>query len=414
MNRYVSIVLAFSLFTALGCSGGSNDDNAVAGQPEPTATGPADINELVQGNNAFAFDLYRRLSAKDGNVVFSPYSISSALAMTYAGARGRTANEMAKVLHFTQGQKGTHPSFARLNESLHPANKSLSFELNVANALWGQRGYPFREQFVDLSQKCYGGGLKEVDFAADAEAARHTINSWVKEHTKSRIRDLLAPRDVPATTRLVLTNAVFFKAAWNYPFHKEETKEAPFHVNEGESVHVPMMVVGYYPFNYYSSPAFEIVELLYEGGRFCMLVLLPAKDSTLRKVEESLTAVELETAISRLEMRKGHVALPRFKVTFPCRLDEQLKAMGMPTAFSGAADFSGMMSSGGLKVTAVIHKAFIDVDERGTEAAAATAVRLGVSELSRRFSLRADRPFLYVLYDKDTRAILFMGRVVRP
>ncbi|MCI0637733.1 MAG: serpin family protein [Gemmataceae bacterium] len=398
----VQLALVFGAFSFSCCQEKTGPD------PKP------DLQTLVQGNNEFAFDLYRRLAQKEkGNVIFSPYSISIALAMTYAGARGETAKEMAKVLHFSLGQEGTHPAFAALNQSLQPpSEKPLPFQLNIANALWGQERYGFREQFLTLSRKYYGAGLRELDFT-NAEEARRIINDWVEKQTNKKIKELLARGVISSATRLVLTNAVYFKATWKYQFSKQGTRNAPFQTALGNTISVPMMFVGYCPFRYYAGPNFQLVELPYEGERFSMLVLLPQKGITLAKIEQSLTASTIDHAVSKLLLRSGKVELPRFTMDSPFQLGTELSAMGMPTAFSPTADFSGMVSGGGLVISDVIHKAYIKVDESGTEAAAATAVIM-FGGSSPRFSFTADRPFLFLIRDNHTGSTLFLGRIVEP
>jgi serpin B len=381
---------------------------------EPKPSDPkADLKTLVQGNNQFAFDLYSRLAKEEGNIVFSPYSISTALAMTYAGARGETAAQMSKVLHFTLGQERLHPAFGELMADLQKNDKELPYHLYTANALWGQKEYPFRPQFLQLTQKDYRAGLKDVDFAEKPEAARQTINRWVEEQTKDKIKELLKEGDVTGTTRLVLTNAIYFKATWEYPFPKDQTKEAVFEVSATEKPTVPMMHHKELRLNYFEGEGFQWLELPYQGDRLAMLVLLSQKKGQLADLEKTLTASVIEKGVKNLSIHQGSVALPRFKATFRCLLAKDLVEMGMPLAFSEDADFSGIVSGGGLRISTVIHKAFIDVDEVGTEAAAATAVGLNESEVPS-FSFRADRPFLYVIRDKKLGSILFQGRVSDP
>jgi serpin B len=375
--------------------------------PEP----PTDLGTLVQGNNQFAFDLYARLAKEPGNIVVSPYSISTALAMTYAGARGETATEMAKTLHYDLGQERLHPAFADLASKLQKDDGNRPYKLHIANSLWAQKGMPFAPGFLDFCTKHYRGGFKEVDFAFASEAARKEINAWVMEKTNDKIEDLLKPGVINSQTRLVLANALYFKGTWEMPFPKENTKNGDFEIAPDQKRPVPMMSINLGRFRYFKGDECQWLELPYKGKRWSMLLGLPHERGSLSTVEKSLTARDIQTALTKLRVHLGPVSLPRFKITKPYSLVEDLKAMGMRAAFAFNADFSGIAP--GLRITAVEHKAFIDVDEVGTEAAAATAV---IMELSAppRFSFRADHPFLFLIFDRETGTILFQGRVTNP
>ncbi len=409
--KLISIIALVGLALGLAAAPGWGQSKA------PTAPDP-DLEKLVKGNNEFAFDLYRRLSKAEGNLIFSPYSISTALAMTYAGARGETAEQMAKVLHFDLGQEGTHPALQRLTRMLRADGKASAFELCLANALWGQKGFGFRTDFLQLLRRHHEAGFNEVDFLGDAAGARKIINDWVEKETNNRIKDLLAPSDVKPNTRLVLTNAVYFKAKWMYPFTIQGN--ADFHIGPDKLISVPMMEVNR-PFKYWSCDEFQLVELPYRNdpgaillaGDYCsMLVFLPPKQGTLKKLEQSLTASKIDFGVSNLKTHVGKVVLPRFKAQVRYELRDKLCEMGMAIPFSDQADFSGMAARG-LKIDNVIHKAHVKVDEYGTEAAAATVVMMVTSSFPP-FSLTADRPFLFAIRDSRTGSILFMGRVVEP
>jgi serpin B len=372
------------------------------------------LNALVEGNNAFAFDLYARLNQQKGNVVFSPYSISNALAMTYAGARGPTAEEMAKVLHFTLGQERLHPTFEGLVADLQKDDKGRPYHLHVANSLWGQKAYPFAGPFLQLTRKNYRAGLKEVDFARAPEEGRQTINRWVEEQTRDKIKELLLPGDVNGLTRLILTNAIYFKAAWKTPFPRDQTRDGIFDVAPNTKPSVPMMRHPEGMFPYFSGDEFQWLELPYKGDRLSMVVLLPQKKGQLGALEKSLTAAAIQEGVNKLQVRVGEVTLPRFQAVLRIPLGEELKKMGMPLAFSRAADFSGIATGEHLSLAEVVHKAYIEVDEVGTEASAATAVVVGGTRNVHPFSFRADHPFLYLIRDTQTGSILFLGRVSDP
>jgi len=373
-------------------------------------------NPVVEGNNQFATDLYAELGKEEGgNLLMSPYSISTALAMTYAGARGETEAEMAEVLHFTLPQERLHPAFAGLISHFNEGDKKRPYQLNVANRLWGQKGYRFLPDFVKTTEDNYGAELAQVDFVRNAEGARQTINRWVEEQTQEKIKDLIPSGVLDSMTRLVLTNAIYFKGDWKYQFDKKRTKDAPFMVTPEKKIKVPMMQQQTV-FKYAAYPELQVLEMPYSGDELSMVVLLPKKVDGLADLEKPLTEESIEKWTSRLRPAKVSVFLPRFKMTCQFGLNGVLASMGMPEAFSKSADFSGMNGKKDLYISAVIHKAFIDVNEEGTEAAAATAVVIRLKSARPRPNpvFRADHPFIFLLKDNQTGSILFMGRVVEP
>lgn len=386
-----------------------------AAQEKKAAPEKADVAAVVKGNNEFAFDLYKQLAKQakaDENIIFSPYSISTALAMTYGGARGQTAEQMAKVLHFTLGQERLHPVFGGLIADLQKDDMTRPYQLTVANALWGQQGYAFLDDFLRVSTNQYRAGLQELDFRTQTEEARRTINRWVTKQTKDKIKDLLGPTDLSPETRLVLTNAIYFQAGWVTPFLKGETKDAVFEVKPGDVVSAPMMHTQEAPFKYFAADECQWLELPYNGGRLSMILILPQK-GRIAGLEKALSASAIEEAVGKLKNHRGKVALPKFKVSAAARLRDDLIALGMPIAFSGDADFSGMVGRRELRIRNVVHQAYLKVDELGSEAAAATAVEL-FSDAFPAFSFTANRPFLFLIRDRHTGSILFLGRVVHP
>jgi serpin B len=381
------------------------------GAAEPAS--PTDA--VVQGNNAFALDLYAKLRTESkGNVFLSPYSISTALAMTYAGAKGKTAAEMAEVLHFTVPQEQLHPAFTTLGAELHGDVKKEGFELRIANRLWGQTGYQFLPAFLQVTRDDYGAELGQLDFAANADVARHTINTWVEEKTERKIKDLIPPGMLNGTTRLVLTNAIYFNGDWQQKFQPQATHDAPFQLTPEEKVTVPMMRQEKI-FAYGVVGDVQILQLPYVGRRLAMYVLLPNAVDGLSDLEKRLSVETLKTWMSGLKVKMVDVSLPRFKMTSGFRLEKVLASMGMAQAFSGNADFSGMTGKRELFLSAVIHKAFVDVKERGTEAAAATAGGMAMAMApGQTATFRADHPFLFLIRDNRTGSILFLGRMVNP
>jgi serpin B len=409
MTRFTVPVLAFLALAEL-VSGCVSNTQVVA----PKAP-PADKAEAVKGNNIFALDLYGRLRGREGNLFLSPASISTALAMTYAGARGETANQMASTLHFTLDQEHLHPALGALLYDLDGGGKKRGYQLSVANALWGQKGYPFLPEFVTLAHDNYRAGLEEVDFVGATEQARQTINAWVERQTQDKIKDLLQEGVLSSDTRLVLTNAIYFKGNWASQFPKDRTQDGPFQVTAQEKVTVPFMDKTE-KFNYLDGGTFQALELPYVDKDLATVVLLPKKADGVADFEKTLTVHNLNEWLGKLQEHEVVVALPRFKMTSEFSLGDTLAAMGMPLAFSPAADFSGMDGMKYLFVSAVVHKAFVDVNEEGTEAAAATAVvAVGASSGAPMTPVfRADHPFVFLIRDRRSGSILFLGRVTDP
>ncbi len=379
-----------------------------------------DLTELVQGNNGFAFDLYRALREKENsNIFYSPFSISIALAMTWAGARGETERQMAETLHFTLPQDRLHPAFNALDLELAQRGQGAQgkdgkgFRLHIVNALWGQQGFQFLPEFLDTLARHYGAGLRLLDFAGNPEAARKVINDWVGDQTEGRIRDLIPPGAVDPLTRLVLSNAIYFNAAWAEPFEKNLTADGPFYLLDGRQVMVPMMRQTAH-LGYAEGEGFQVVELPYEGQELAMVILLPDA-GRFEEFENSLDAERVEEILGRLAYGQVTLTMPRFRIESDFGLADMLAAMGMPAAFRpDQADFSGMDGSRDLYISHILHKAFISVDESGTEAAAATAVVVGLTALMPSAEMTVDRPFIFLIRDLQTGTILFVGRVVNP
>lgn len=386
----------------------------------PEASTP-DVADLVGGNSAFAFDLYQVLrEEREGNLFYSPYSISLALAMTYAGARGETERQMADALRFSLPQDRLHPAFNALDQELARRGEGAEgkdgqgFRLNVANAIWGQAGYQFLAGFLDTLAENYGAGLRILDFKADPEAARVTINDWVSDQTEGRIKDLIPPGLINPLTRLVLTNAIYFNAAWSEPFEEGATQDDTFHLLDGGQVSVPMMRQTE-SFGYAAGEGYQVVELPYDGRELSMVILLP-EAGAFEAFESSLNAGQVDAALSDLSYRQVSLTMPKFEVESDFSLAQALAAMGMPDAFSSDADFSGMTGERDLFIADVVHKAFVSVDEAGTEAAAATAVVMELTSAAPEEPIRVtiDRPFILFIRDIETGGILFVGRVADP
>lgn len=373
------------------------------------------IQEVVNANNHFAFDLYSELKKSErGNIFYSPYSISAAMAMTYEGARGQTADEMKSVFHFPE-YNNLRPNFAVLYNDL---NTGLGdYELSTGNALWVQKDYPFLPEYISRVEKYYGGKASNVDFISETEKSRQTINNFIEEHTNQKIKDLLPAGSIDALTRLVLTNAIYFKGTWQWEFDTSDTRDEDFKITPDNIVKVKMMNMDPEKarFNYAATDDLQILELPYKGDKLSMLILLPKSD--LASIESSLTAEKINEYKSQMrETKMDAIAIPKFKFDTKYTINDTLKAMGMPTPFDGDnADFSSMDGSKRLFISFVIHQAFINVDEKGTEAAAATAVGISLQSAVLPSNIfRADHPFIFLIQEKKTGNILFLGKVVDP
>ncbi len=370
------------------------------------------VEATVDGYNGFAFDLYGRYAAGDGNVLFSPYSISTALSMTYEGARGETADEMETVFGFLEDSSDRLPSVARIYNTLNDADRD--YALHTVNALWVQQGYPVVEDYIDAIEGYYGGDVNALDFVAEPEESRVTINHWVEERTNDRIKDLFPSGSIDADVRLVLTNAIYFKGDWLIEFDEEATGEEEFHVSPTETVTLDMMRLRGEAFNYAETGELQLLELPYTGEDVSMLILLPTEGS-MAEVEAQLSPESLGEWIDSMEATAVNVQLPRFAFETKYFMKEDLAEMGMPTAFTGAADFSGMNAEDQLFIDKVIHQAFIEVNEKGTEAAAATGVSVKLTAaVEPQITFNADHPFVFLIRDVDTGLIMFMGRVTDP
>ncbi len=374
------------------------------------------IHEYVSANSDFATNLYQELiNTADGNVFFSPHSINVALMMTYAGARGNTAAQFADLLFFDPADTAIHDTLNALD--LHLSGLGTGdpdeFRLSVVNATWGQAGFAFENAFLDTLATSYGAGLNLLDFLTDPEAARLTINTWVEDQTEGRIEDLLPQGSVNSDTRLVLTNAIYFKADWEYQFSDQMTHTADFTRLDGTTVPVDMMGQDEIEVPYFANADFQMVELPYKGQDTSMVILLPA-DGQFDAVESEIAAAFLSGFVDQMTPQGVMVQLPKFSFTFDVSLKAPLAAIGLVDAFDPAlADFSGMNPAADLYIQDVVHKAFVSVDEDGTEAAAATGVIVGDTSVPMNI-VNVDRPFFFFIRDRVNGTILFFGRVLDP
>jgi serpin B len=428
------IILLLAGVMSMGC------DSFAAKPPETSLS--ENTRLTARGNDCFALQLYQKLQGEKGNLFFSPYSISTALAMTYGGARGPTQEQMAQALCFPTSKdvaqppsagKGSPPragvpqtrgplspedfarAFSEIIKDLNARGGKGTYELRVANALWGQQDFEFLPSFARLVEDQYGGHLERVNFVQAAEKARRTINAWVEEQTNGKIKDLIGPGLLDNMTRLVLTNAIYFKGTWANQFQKEGTQDEPFTLLDGGKVQVPMMNQQA-RFGYGEVDSLQVLEMPYVGQELSMVVLLPKEPDGIGELEKALTAENVSKWLSGVRRQEVIVAVPKFKMTHKFSLGAVLQAMGMTEAFSKQADFSGMTGRRDLFISAVVHQAYVDVNEEGTEAAAATGVTMKLTAIApgKVPVFRADHPFLFLIRDIRSGSILFLGRMMNP
>jgi serpin B len=383
------------------------------GQAVPSET----MAKLVADNNRFAFDLYAQLKEKPGNQFFSPASISTAIAIPYAGARSRTATQMAAAMRYTLEPNDLHPAFGQWMKTLNAKGKP--YQLSTANALWGQSGFPWKKDFVQIAQDSYDGAWHESDFVTDAEAARKRINAWASEATNARIPELIAPKILTSDSRLVVTNAIYFKGTWATLFDKNQTQDLPFALAAADKVNVPFLRRKG-PASYMEDETVQVLELPYRGNDLSMVILLPKTVDGLAALESKLTLEQFQTWVTGLQRANSvAISIPKFKMSTDYSLPKELAKLGMVDAFTSTADFSGLHDSKKrLSISDVIHKAFVEVNETGTEAAAATAVVIGRASAppppKKEITFLADHPFAFAIRDMRSGSVLFLGRVRSP
>ncbi len=386
---------------------------------DPSADTPPVVTPptVSEAGNQFALDLYGQLSKSQPgqNLFFSPVSISIALAMTTAGAKGQTEAEMAQALHLAGILPQAHAEYRKALERWNSADKDRGYQLRVANRLWGQKSFPFLAGYLALTRQEYGAELGLMDFVGQADAARAEINAWVEKQTAARIKDLIHKGDIDDHTRLVLTNAIYFKGDWANQFKKGQTHDADFTVSSTRKVKVPMMrqTHGY---RFVQKDGVQVLELPYKGDGLSMFVLLPTAADGLHGLEKSLSASRIAELRAAMWQHKVEVHLPKFKLEASFALKETLEGLGIKLAFTDAADFSAMDGKKDLYLSAVVHKAFVEVNEEGTVAAAATGGIMGFKSARPEplVVFRADHPFVFMICDNRDGSILFLGRVTDP
>lgn len=425
--KLLPIMVLFSLLlSACGAAPSANMAQSSLKRVTSPDVPAADAQTLVDGNNAFALDIYQTLSAQDGNLILSPFSMSLALAMTYASARETTESQMADTLHFDLPQAALHPAFNALDQELASrgeggSDESEPLQLNIANAVWAEQTYPFLPEFLDAIATNYGAGIRLADFINQFEGVRKEINDWVYDQTEEKIKDLLPDGSLNPDTRMVLVNAIYFKADWLSQFDADDTHDAPFFLLDGSEVTVDMMNQDV-TVPYFVGDGYQAVELPYAGDpssplreSAAMTILLP-DEGKFEMFESALTPELLAETLSGLQPTTMMLSLPKFSFESSFSLTAALKSMGMAEAFDrNLANFTGMSERNDLFISDVIHKAFVAVDEEGTEAAAATAVIMEtVSAILYDVNLTIDRPFIFIIRDTPSGQILFIGRVLDP
>lgn len=424
------LLAAFVAFSHTCCANSENPmtDNAAdngsseglritqVSSPEPAANVDDlpwnTVTELCEGQQRFACELYRQVRDLEGNLFFSPHSISVALGMTYAGARDETAKQMQQTLHYLAPPERTHQAFNRLRHHLEPDERQ-KFELAIANRIWGDQGQAFLTEFLSTLAQHYDADLGLLDFRHQPEPSRRTINAWIAKQTNDRITDLLPAGSIDSMTRLVLTNAIYFKASWASQFDEEHTKSEPFHLLDDEEVAVPMMRQMSH-FAHHGDEQLVALELPYVSNSQSMVVIMPA-EGRFRELERNLTPERLERIMAQLQHKQVDLTFPKFESRSRFSLAGTLGQLGMPLAFTKKADFTGMTGDRSLQISDVYHQAFVRVDETGTEAAAATGVAMAATAMpSKPVAVVVDRPFVYVIRDRKSGAFLFMGRLLDP
>jgi serpin B len=434
MKTIILVITALMILLATACQGidaivDSNGDDdrssyltSVLGREMNPDVSPAELQALARDNTVFALAFYDLIRTDDKNLIFSPFSLSLALSMTLAGAETSTEQAMLEALHFSLDADEIHPAFNGLllaideSQAIRGESEGGTFQLNIANSIWGQAGFNFEQTFLDQLALNYGAGLFTADFASDPESARVSINEWVEEETAEKIKDLIPPDAITTLTRLVLANAIYFKGSWLLPFDQNATQSGPFTMLDGTEISVDMMKLFDERLLYLLEEEYQIVSLPYLSSDFAMTLIVP-NTGAFNAVENSLSASMIAEILEKMGSERINLEMPKFDFETTINANEALKALGMEVAFDpDRSDFKGMADVEDLHITDVLQKATITVDEEGTEAAAATAVIVGIESMpiGEPISLVIDRPFIFLIQHIPTGTILFMGNVIQP
>lgn len=372
--------------------------------------GDASINAILEANKKFAFDIYHNLKVDEGNIFYSPYGLSTALAMTYAGAKGETKSQMAKVLHLNEKDKDLHKSFGIIQEKFNKLSSEV-IKLELANGLWADRNWKFLDSYFDLINNDYKAVARNIDMQNKVKTAE-IINKWTSDKTHGKIDEIVSPDDFDLA-RLVLTNAIYFKGTWKYKFDKENTKKNNFFLHDKSKVKVDFMQLSD-TLNYFENERAQVLEIPYSGEDISMILILPDKRSGIRNFEKDFSLEEYERWNSLLKPVDINIFIPKFKLEYEKEFKQVLSDLGMPIAFSQAADFSGMTGKLDLQIDEVKHKSFIEINEEGSEAAAVTVVIMREKSAVIKKAFNANRPFIIIIKENSTNSILFMGRIENP
>ncbi|HYX09808.1 MAG TPA: serpin family protein [Bacteroidales bacterium] len=419
MKKIRSLIISFLVLLLVSCA-----TSGKTGKQSTNKSGDANSSEknnfegIAERNNAFAFALFSRLEEKDENLFFSPYSITSALAMTYEGAAGKTADEMSEVMRFISNKKENSIGFQQLNSSLEHA-KGDNTELNIANAVWLQKDFDILPGYLQNVENYFDAPVKKLSFLNEEaiENSRQEINNWIANETRDKIKDLIQPGVLSQLTRMILTNAIYFKAGWQHPFSAAETEKGPFYTyNQEETTCDFMHQTG--RFRYFADENFQIAEMPYDNGNYSMAIILPARDKSTSIISKNINSKLLDSLLKSATSKRVKLIIPKFKLTSTLQPGQTLSGMGMQQAFSKDADFSGINGKKNLYIDAIVHKAFVGVEEKGTEAAASTAVvmslKSAMTEEPEPVTFKADHPFLFVIRERSTGCIIFMGKLSDP
>ena len=437
MKKIIIGITILFLITLSACQNNSEDSELTPNKENPvfvksdlsretsSTVAKDQVLRLAQDNSVFAFaflDQLRQISPGNENFVFSPLSLSLALSMTLAGAESETEQGMLEALQLSLPEEEIYPTFNALLLEIENSQKMTKkgsegsqFQLRIANSIWGQSGYDFESNFLDILARYFSAGLYNVNFKLNPGSARNAINDWVAEETQEKIENLIPEGAIDELTRLVLANAIFFNGSWLYPFDRSNTSQAPFTLLDGSEILVDLMKLNEKSLAYYRNDNFQVVSLPYLSSDFNMMLFVPDQGK-FEDFENQFSAEKLTTAMDEMAFVTVDLSLPKFAFESMVNANDALKALGMEEAFDGdTADFSGITSGDELMITDVLHKTTITVDEEGTEAAAATAVIIGVRSMpTEPISVVVDRPFYFTITHKPTNTILFLGKVVQP
>jgi len=379
---------------------------------EPMTEGESIQQSLIESNNQFTLELFNNVSSANENIIISPFSVSSALAMTYAGAKNNTQSQMSYVLHFNHNQEVLHADFSQLLSNIKALNSDEN-EVNIANSLWVQNKLKLKESYLKTVKTNYASDVQSVDFILESEKTRGTINKWVESKTNQKIKDLIPVGGITKSTMLVLTNAIYFLGTWENKFDVKNTIESIFYLNEESKVNAPFMRQTT-KFKYFEDEFVQVIDLPYAKNKLSMMIVMPKEKFGLMKITKAMLNDNYTHILAGLQLQKVAVSLPKFKISSNFDLGAKLSEMGMPDAFTSAADFSGITGSKDLNISKIMHKAFIEVNEKGTEAAGATTVVMEKTSYVKTPVFTADSPFLYLIKDNISGSILFIGKIVNP